>query len=136
MVRTGKVVDAHDGTLDVCFERPEMCAQCGACMGHKPHEETVSIKGHAEVGDMVSVELPDAKLVKVSLIAYIIPLIGLLLGILLGQTLLKTDIWAAVGGVAGLAAGYLIVKIFDRKFSANASWQPRLLEVHHQQPTT
>ena len=32
MVRTGKVVGTDGKTIDVCFERPEMCAQCGACM--------------------------------------------------------------------------------------------------------
>ena len=44
MVRSGRVVSAGDGTMEVCFQRPEMCAQCGACMGHKVHEETVKIK--------------------------------------------------------------------------------------------
>ena len=93
MVRTGKVVGTDGKTIDVCFERPEMCAKCGACMGRKPHEETVKIEGTAAVGDTVAVEMPDAKIVKVSLIAYIIPLIGLLAGLLIGQVLLKSDIW-------------------------------------------
>ena len=133
MVRTGKVVSSSGNTLEVCFERPEMCAQCGACMGRKPHEETVKISGSAAVGDMVDVEIPDAKIVKVSLIAYIIPLIGLLIGLLIGQALLKSDIWAAVTGLAGLGAGILIVRVFDRKLGAQKSWQPRLLSVHHQE---
>ena len=30
MIRTGKVVGGGSGTLEVCFERPEMCAQCGS----------------------------------------------------------------------------------------------------------
>ena len=129
MVRTGKVVDAGSGTIDVCFERPEMCAQCGACMGHKPHEETVRIKGKASVGDYVNVEMPDAKIVKVSLIAYIIPLAGLLIGLLFGQAVLKADLWAAVFGLAGLGGGILITRVFDKKLGAQKAWQPRLLGI-------
>ncbi len=135
MVRTGKVVGTSGKTLEVCFERPEMCAQCGACMGRKPHEETVKIEGTAEIGDSVDVEMPDAKIVKVSLIAYIIPLIGLLIGLLIGQTLLKNDLWAALTGLAGLGAGILVARAFDKKLGAQKSWQPKLLSVHHQEST-
>ena len=29
MLRSGKVVAAENGVLEVCFERPEACAHCG-----------------------------------------------------------------------------------------------------------
>ena len=113
-----------------------MCAQCGACMGRKPHEELVKIEGIAAVGDTVAVEMPDAKIVKVSLIAYMIPLIGLLIGLLIGQTLLNNDLWAAFTGLIGLAVGILAVRIFDRKLGAQKTWQPKLLSVYHPEDTT
>ena len=131
MVRTGKVVGISGKAIEVCFERPEMCAQCGACMGHKPHEETVRIEGSAEIGDTVAVEMPDAKIVKVSLIAYIIPLIGLMIGLLIGQVLLKSDLWAALTGLLGLGAGILITRMLDKRLGAQKAWQPKLLAVHH-----
>ena len=31
MVRTGKVVSAENGSMQVCFERPEACAHCRRC---------------------------------------------------------------------------------------------------------
>ncbi len=131
MVRTGKVVGISGKAIEVCFERPEMCAQCGACMGHKPHEETVRIEGSAEIGDTVAVEMPDAKIVKVSLIAYIIPLIGLMIGLLIGQVLLKSDLWAALTGLLGLGAGILVTRMLDKRLGAQKAWQPKLLAVHH-----
>ena len=131
MVRTGKVVDASLDTIEVCFERPEMCARCGACMGHKPHETTVKVQGTAQIGDTVDVEMPDAKIVKVSLIAYIIPLAGLLFGLLIGQTLLKNDIWTALTGLSGMACGILTARVFDKKLDSQKDWQPKLLAVHH-----
>ena len=131
MVRTGKVVGISGKAIEVCFERPEMCAQCGACMGHKPHEETVRIEGSAELGDTVAVEMPDAKIVKVSLIAYIIPLIELMIGLLIGQVLLKSDLWAALTGLLGLGAGILVTRMLDKRLGAQKAWQPKLLAVHH-----
>ncbi len=131
MVRTGKVVGISGKAIEVCFERPEMCAQCGACMGHKPHEETVRIEGSAEIGDTVAVEMPDAKIVKVSLIAYIIPLIGLMIGLLIGQVLLKSDLWAALTGLLGLGTGILVTRMLDKRLGAQKAWQPKLLAVHH-----
>ena len=129
MVRSGRVVSAGNGTVEVCFQRPEMCAQCGACVGHKVHEETVTIRGSAAVGDTVTVEMPDARIVKVSLIAYIIPLAGLMIGLLIGQALLKSDLWAAVFGIAGLGCGLLVTRLSDRKLGRRPGWQPRLLSV-------
>ena len=129
MVRSGKVIGVQDGSLEICFQRPEMCAQCGACVGHKAHEETVKIKGEAAIGDTVTVEMPDARIVKVSLIAYIIPLIGLMAGLLVGQAVLKTDLWAAVFGLFGLGGGLIVTRLADRKLGLRPGWQPRLLSV-------
>ncbi len=136
MIRTGKVVGGGSGTLEVCFERPEMCAQCGACAGHKIHEETVKIKGDAAIGDIVTVNMPDGKIVKVSLIAYIIPLIGLMIGLLIGQAAFSSDLWAALFGLLGLGAGILVTRAVDRKFGLRPEWQPQLVSVAHPQPST
>ena len=54
MLRSGKVVAAENGVLEVCFERPEACAHCGQCGGQK--EETfVKIPGSAPVGRWIDV---------------------------------------------------------------------------------
>ena len=105
MVRSGRVVEAADGKLKVCFERPEMCEKCGACTGHK-HSELVTIRGEAAPGDIVEVEMPDARVFKASAIAYAVPLCGLMLGTLIGQTAFSTDIAAALCGLLGLALAW------------------------------
>ncbi|MBQ8082212.1 MAG: SoxR reducing system RseC family protein [Clostridia bacterium] len=129
MIRTGRVVESAKGQLKVCFDRPEMCESCGACAGHAAHKELITVEGEGSVGDVAAVEMPDAKIVKVSLIAYIIPLVGLMLGLLIGQTLTGTDLWAALLGVAGLALGLLIVRLADRRLGRRAEWTPKLIAV-------
>ena len=103
MIRTGRVVEANQGSLKVCFDRPEMCASCGKCGVHGEHQELVTVDGEAAAGSWVQVEMPDAQVVKVSLIAYVIPLVFLMAGLVIGQNVLGSDGWAAGLGVGLLA---------------------------------
>ena len=128
MVRVGRVVDRQADSLRVCFDRPEMCEKCGACMG-KAHKELVTLKGDAQPGDTVEVEMPDAKVLKVSAIAYVVPLLGLLLGLLIGQTWMRTDSAAAVGGLIGLALAWGGLILFDKKIAKKKQWQPKIIAV-------
>ena len=84
MIRTGRVVAEKDGQIEVCFERPEACAKCGACGGGK-HISQVKIPGSAPVGSMVAVDMPEGQVLKASAVAYVIPLLLLLAGIALGM---------------------------------------------------
>ena len=111
MIRTGRVVEAKGGSLKVCFDRPEMCASCGKCGAHGVHQELVTVQGEADVGNWVQVEMPDAQIVKVSLIAYVIPLVFLMAGLVIGQNILGTDAWAAGLGIGLMAVGLLIVRL-------------------------
>ena len=77
MLRSGKVVAAENGVLEVCFERPEACAHCGQCGGQK--EETfVKIPGSAPVGRWIDVDMPEGQVLKASMLAYVMPLLMLL----------------------------------------------------------
>ena len=49
MQKTGRVISSEKGQVEVCFERPEACARCGACAGQK-HHTLVKIPGDAPVG--------------------------------------------------------------------------------------
>ena len=78
MIRSGVVVEKENGVLGVVFERPEMCAHCGGCL-HK-HCSRVQIKGDAQIGDTVDVDMPDGEVVKASALMYIVPVCAFLLG--------------------------------------------------------
>ena len=128
MIRTGKIVESQTGRLRVCFDRPEMCEHCGACTGHA-HQETVTLYGEGNVGDLVQVEMPDAKVLGASALAYAVPLGGLLLGLAAGQILFQSDIAAAIGGALGLAICWLALHIFDKKMGKSSSFRPKLIAV-------
>ena len=134
MIRTGRVVEAKDGSLKVCFDRPEMCASCGKCGAHGVHQELVTVQGKAQVGNWVQVEMPDAQVVKVSLIAYVIPLVFLMIGLVIGQNVLGTDAWAAGLGIGLMAAGLLVVRLIDKRLGGRPGWKPRLVNVFQEMP--
>ena len=134
MIRTGRVVEAKDRSLKVCFDRPEMCASCGKCGAHGAHQELVTVEGQAQVGNWVQVEMPDAQVVKVSLIAYVIPLVFLMIGLVIGQNLLGTDAWAAGLGIGLMAVGLLVVRLVDKRLGGRPGWKPRLVNVFTEMP--
>ena len=129
MIRTGKVVSGGNGRVEVCFDRPEACARCGACAGQKHHTLT-EIAGDAPVGAFVDVEMPDGQVVKATALAYVLPLCALLLGVWLGTAFSQTEwVWAACGfGCMGVS--WLILRLIDRSMQKRRAWQPRIVAVH------
>ena len=67
MIRSGKVIATQGITLKVCFSRLEACDSCNLC-GSGRDDTTVFIKGRAEVGDRVEVDMPESQVLKVSLL--------------------------------------------------------------------
>lgn len=128
MIREGIVKGKKNGMLEVCFERPEACEKCGACAG-RAHTHLTQIKGEAEIGDRVAVDMPDAKVFRVSLLVYAVPLAGLVAGMLLGYYLLGTDTACALCGIALMAVSYLILHFIDKRVKRTGKYTPELVAV-------
>lgn len=135
MIRSGEVVEKEGGMLGVVFERPEACAHCGGCL-HK-HCSRVQIKGDAEIGDTVEVDMPDGEVVKASALMYIVPVCAFLLGLLLawlvyrgGTIRMAEDLFYSVCGVLACAVGLGMVWVVDKKLRKAQKWQPRVVAVH------
>lgn len=129
MIRVGTVVQAQGENLQVCFNRLEACDSCGMCDAGK-RDTVVTLQGKAQVGDTVEVEMPDAKVLKTSAMAYLIPLVGLIAGLWLGSLLFADKELQVLGiGVIGLAAGLLLVKLLDITLGKKAAWQPKIIAV-------
>lgn len=133
MVQTGRVAAQKDGKVQVCFERPEACAHCGACAGQKEHT-LVEIAGTAPVGAMVEVEMPQGQVLKASMIAYVLPLLLLIAGIS-GGMLLGSEVIGAAAGIAAMAAAYLILRAYEKRLKTQEKWQPRIVRVLPQNET-
>ena len=128
MIRTGKVIRAEGGNLQVCFEPLQSCEKCGMCGGRQ--ESVVTLRGSAEAGDWVDVQMPDARVLKASALTYLLPLSGLVAGLAAGTALFpQSDAGAFIAGGIGLAAALLALKAIDRRLGKIEQWQPRVVAV-------
>ncbi len=131
MEQTGEVIEVSQGLLTIRFCRPEACENCRACSGEK-HQATIQIPGDAQVGDRVTVSMPEGQVAKASLLAYAMPLCGLLLGLFAGWVL-GGDIPAILGAAAGLALSIFTLRLLDIRLRKDDRWTPKLVAVEKKQ---
>lgn len=125
----GVVTQVHDGLATVRFQRNEMCAHCGACIsvGEKELEMSVPNSLDAKVGDFVDVSLAPRRVVQASLLAYVVPLAGLILGVGLGSYF--SDLMSLILGVAGCACAYLLLRLLEKRRNLRAAFQPHMMHI-------
>ncbi len=133
MRRIGEITADCGAEWEVTFCRPEDCANCHACEGG---QEATSIRVGKEgfpaaLGDWACVDLPTGTVVKASLLAYALPIAGLLAGLLLGTLFPAEDtsLISALCGLAGLGLCVGAVALGDRHRRSSSAWQPKLVRV-------
>ncbi len=123
----GVVTSLQGALAKVHFQRGSMCAHCGACLavGEKEMEILAdNSTAGAKPGDLVTVELSAGKVLRASVLAYVIPLIGLVAGVLLGSLL--SEIAGVILGVGLCALSYALLRILDKKFQKRQTFRPRI----------
>ena len=129
MERIGEVTRVDGKWLEITFCRPSDCDKCHACMGGNK-TTTLRLQGTAQVGDKALVSLPDSTITQASLIAYGIPLAGLLLGMLVGDALWpERSIGALIGALIGLGLPLVILMATERSRRNNPKWSPQLIRI-------
>lgn len=118
MTETEATVVALQGDEAVVrTEKQGGCGRChepGGCGGQslsqmfcaKPREYALLNTIAAEVGDKVVLGVPDGVLNRTALLAYVLPVVGVLLGAIGGRALAGSDSAAVVGAAVGLLLGW------------------------------
>lgn len=130
MERLGEVTKVDGKWFEVTFCRPSDCDKCHACMGGNK-TATLRLQGTAKVGDKALVSMPDSTITQASLIAYGIPLAGLLVGMLAGDAIYPAEnsIGAILGAVIGLGLPLIALIATERKRRQNPKWCPQLIRI-------
>lgn len=79
-------------------------------------------------GSEVTVAIPMHTIVLGSLFIYVLPIVGLLLGATLFSMLAVPEPVVALGGLAGLVGGGVLVRYISRLVSSHPSVQPSVVE--------
>lgn len=132
MERVGEVTAVYgepgNRMLQITFCRPADCGKCHACSGNQAQVQLM-LKGEAELGDAAVVDMPTETVMKASLMAYVLPLVGLLGGAAIGGLLIGSDLAAALTAVIGLGAALTVVAVTEKKRRNNPAWHPVLKQV-------
>jgi sigma-E factor negative regulatory protein RseC len=121
------------------IQQSSACAGCearGACQVNGDKKLLVEVKNDldAKIGDTVEISMPSGSVLKVSLLVYALPILGLILGALSGGA------WAGVfhisstpasliGAGAGLAVSVIVLRRFDRSVRSKPHYSPRMTRV-------
>ena len=130
MDRLGEVTRVDGKWLEITFCRPSDCDKCHACMGGNK-TTTLRLEGKANVGDKALVSMPDSTITQASLIAYGIPLAGLLIGVFAGDAIgpAENSLGALIGAGVGLALPLIILMVTERSRRKNPKWSPQLKRI-------
>ncbi|MDR0396361.1 MAG: SoxR reducing system RseC family protein [Oscillospiraceae bacterium] len=138
MRREGVVVDRVGDMVQVQFERAESCKHCHACTGRECRI-MLPLAGSASPGDIVEVETPDSKIVRLSALTYGLPLVALLAGVFLGAPIhralrlaMDQELFCALAGGAFMLLGLLAVHVLDNKWAFRTEFQPRVIGVRRE----
>ena len=136
MTNKGIVTNVEGDLLTVVFDRPEACVECHNCMHGSADcaKHTITLRGKAEKGDIVEVEIDDSNVVAMSATAYLIPLAGFLGGLFIGWLLRGTvtavnpELLMALCAVLGTAAAYALMRVLDSRLG-KGRWEPKIVSV-------
>lgn len=135
MQRIGEVTAIHGEMLEITFCRPSDCEKCNACHGGSKVMK-IHLRGKANLGDSAVVEMPTSTVVQASILAYGLPLAGLMIGLAAGTLLFpqNADMAGVLCGAAGLGLMLLIVRLTESKRRHDPRWKPQLIEIIPKQP--
>ena len=130
MTNKGIVKEVNGEMITVVFERHEASGDCQAChMGSTDcAKHTITIKGKADVGDEIVVEMDESHVMAASATAYMIPFAGFMIGLLGSYALKMSEPLMALCAVAGTACAYLVMRALDPILS-KGRWEHRIVSV-------
>ncbi|MGE3062761.1 MAG: SoxR reducing system RseC family protein [bacterium] len=117
---TGIIIEKKNELFKIKIDE----ASCSSCGNHNecslakiPNSRIIEvplIEG-VNVGDKVELDIEQGKVLFLSVLFYLVPSILILLFSLAGYFIFKSEFWAAILGLAGVACGFIVIFIIEKK---------------------
>lgn len=141
MNQQGFIIDIVDNrTAKMIMQRHSACASCGKCskLSSECQDLVVEVDNSigAKKGDYVEVSMESVKVIKATMLAYLVPLIFLLVGTILTYYILDLIKFLGpievISGVVGLICtciSYLLLRKNDNKFKESRQYIPEITRI-------
>lgn len=127
MDETATVIETDDEWATIRVQRTLACMGCNACgysyANHMMVGRARNVAG-AGVGDCVSVAVPGRHVLAVGALVYLLPIATMVAGYGFSSLTTASRGVAALGGIAGLAAGMWMVKVIGGRLSRSEEFEP------------
>lgn len=123
----------------VRVQQSSSCASCearGACNIENDKPILVEVRNdlQARVGDDVEISIPSRSLIKMGILVYLLPVLGLILGAYVGNAFstpldLDSNLASFLGGALALGVSFGVLKKIDRKAQKKPEYHPRMKRI-------
>ncbi len=120
MKKTGFVTEVLKDTVKVRVVRESACGgNCAGCHGCPSDAVIIECKKDGvtefDVGDAVTVEMPNSSFFGGVLISYGLMTFTMIIGAIAGYVIFKNEIASVLGGFLGLTVGIALMKVLAKK---------------------
>ena len=141
MNQQGFIIEIVDSrTAKMIMQRHSACASCGKCskLSSECQDLVVEVDNSigAKKGDHVEVSMESVRVLKATLLAYLVPLMFLLVGTILTYYILDlikfsgpTEVISGVVGLICTCISYLLLKKNDDKFKQSRQYIPKVTRI-------
>lgn len=118
MTSNGKVISINKNTITLQMFRESSCAHCNGCgdASKMARELEIKYKGDVEIGDVVTFELADSKMLKIGFIIYILPILIMIFGYFISAKLGGKEKLNVLVSFLSLVISFACIHIYDKYF--------------------
>lgn len=118
MKSSGKVTEVNGNKIKVKMFKESSCAHCSGCgdASKLTRELDLSYNGEVEIGDLVTFELEDAKMLKIGFLVYILPIIMMLIGFVISSKMGNSEKTSVFISFGFLIISFICLHIYDKYF--------------------
>ena len=118
MKSNGKVIEINGNKIKLKMFKESSCAHCSGCgdANKMARELELTYNGEVEVGDIVTFELEDSKMLKIGFIVYVLPILMMIAGYFISNRLGHSETTSVLISLGFLIISFVCLHIYDKYF--------------------
>lgn len=118
MKSNGKVIGINGNKIKLKMFKESSCAHCSGCgdANKLARELDVTYDGEVEIGDIVTFELEDSKMLKIGFTVYIAPILMMILGYTISSKMGGAEKINVLVSFSFLVISFICLHIYDKYF--------------------